>query len=806
MHNVACTQYYASVGSSFNHRLLNAPDAPLLPSSLSIAAQFVVSGSDEEMKPALAGHNPLDDLVVYDHEFFDTHGQQILFSAGQVIPDITRQDLGAGLKELEYYDHEIFGRVWTSEDNTHETVADDGGDSSVPEFIARLRDAGVKGVLDSDCESEDGESVDERCEHNGDWAPHGFKMLFMLDLLDNLPHLRLSDDQLRAIIWVMPQARMTCDMALKTEAHTSSLGNQFYMNHPSTLFALDWANPLIRPFIHVYPEASKVIGEFWQAAKWLEEVDYDDLSPMWADWEKNSHRHFYVKELAQLETREYVIPVRWVTIETIVHAEVYDASFDAQTAHFSVNELAMHRIKARELQYNFLDLQHQLTQIHFSDGSDTWKVVMPHFLRAISKGKPMFTIRVMPWGDDVSGNVTKVYNAHTNIYVTNVSLSHCKIAQEYFVRFSSTSPHACASELFTAHFRDLKSDKWHLAYDCQLEQEIIFRILTHVLPADNQQQSESTSVVASKGKYNCQYDKMGGTEAERETNDGYHVHFQASPAAMHSGECYLLTQQFKVACLGVQDAVDKLQSSTGVKDKIATYWIEQLIPKARELQHICISSRATRDAALNNRNLIGDALDAVKLHIKREIQSELMDWVISQLAASYNSLPPDVIGRTHLRPGDHFNPLLKADGINPHSDNTLKILHTYLLGNDKYIWYDTNKIWDKKKEELFAVRLQSSSIDGLTLPALRSAYMVQYKNSLLGKHFKAIQQLTATGELGALLWYPEIKNIDAYLNDLQVLIDNLLDVWAQVDPRRIIIKMKLHALIHLKDDIRRHAP
>jgi hypothetical protein len=59
--------------------------------------------------------------------------------------------------------------------------------------------------------------------------------------------------------------------------------------------------------------------------------------------------------------------------------------------------------------------------------------------------------------------------------------------------------------------------------------------------------------------------------------------------------------------------------------------------------------------------------------------------------------------------------------------------------------------------------------------------MVQYKNSLIGKHFKALQQLAvfhlhdglcskglfdlwkANGALGALIWYPEIKNIDKYL-------------------------------------------
>lgn len=78
------------------------------------------------------------------------------------------------------------------------------------------------------------------------------------------------------------------------------------------------------------------------------------------------------------------------------------------------------------------------------------------------------------------------------------------------------------------------------------------------------------------------------------------------------------------------------------------------------------------------------------------------------------------------------------------------------------------------------MRLQSSSVDGLSIAPPRARYLVQYKNSLIGKHFKCLQQLAifhltdicstelldvwkATGELGAHLWIPEIVNMDQYL-------------------------------------------
>jgi hypothetical protein len=103
------------------------------------------------------------------------------------------------------------------------------------------------------------------------------------------------------------------------------------------------------------------------------------------------------------------------------------------------------------------------------------------------------------------------------------------------------------------------------------------------------------------------------------------------------------------------------------------------------------------------------------------------------------------------------------------------------LGEDKYVWHETNKGWNTEQDALFAARLQSSSVDGLSIPPLRAQYLVQYKNSLIGKHFKSLQQLAvfhldeklcspqvfdlwkANGDLGALLWYPEINDMEMYL-------------------------------------------
>ena len=90
-----------------------------------------------------------------------------------------------------------------------------------------------------------------------------------------------------------------------------------------------------------------------------------------------------------------------------------------------------------------------------TESSLEWALHMPHPVRVIAAGRPTFRLRMMPWSDDVSGNKSKQYNAHMNIYVANINLPHNKLAQEYFVRFASTSPHASSSEQLHALSEDL---------------------------------------------------------------------------------------------------------------------------------------------------------------------------------------------------------------------------------------------------------------------------------------------------------------------------------------------------------------
>lgn len=191
---------------------------------------------------------------------------------------------------------------------------------------------------------------------------------------------------------------------------------------------------------------------------------------------------------------------------------------------------------------------------------------------------------------------------------------------------------------------------------------------------------------------------------------------------------------------GVASHVDHLQTETGTKDKVAQYWIDQLIDRSRKMRNN--SPEMTQDA----------------------IVASLQQWLDAQ-------------------PGDKINPLLDIAGLDPSQDTPVELLHTILLGVVKYVWHLLNESWTDHQRQLLAIRLQSSDIDGLNVPPLRASYMVQYRNNLIGKHFKTIMQLLvfhvhdiatpeqfrliqAVADLGARLWVPCIDNMGEYLVSL----------------------------------------
>ncbi|KAF5360251.1 hypothetical protein D9758_009151 [Tetrapyrgos nigripes] len=204
-------------------------------------------------------------------------------------------------------------------------------------------------------------------KNNPDYAPYESKTMCYLDLLDNLPCLRLSSSQMKMILWIMrecgakdvpcysqlqeTQKRIRQLCGVSVTPHTSDLGNIFYTTD-------DLANPEVAPHIQLYPEdkGKGPISETWQVPGgcW-HELPLDHLPPSILVNEKR----FYIHEIAQLRDGSWFIPLLWLVFQRRTCADGYRVIISEERL-LVVHDNATVRIDVAELCMT----HEELTQVH----------------------------------------------------------------------------------------------------------------------------------------------------------------------------------------------------------------------------------------------------------------------------------------------------------------------------------------------------------------------------------------------------------------------------------------------------------
>ncbi|KAJ7170376.1 hypothetical protein C8R43DRAFT_1120807 [Mycena crocata] len=506
-------------------------------------------------------------------------------------------------------------------------------------------------------ESPDNDDEDDDLWDMSEYRPYPSKPAMLLDVLDNLPRCWFTSAQMNLIIHFarqlgvmnVPSLKGLCKIQKSLQAKCghepvkieSPQANIFYMNDIHDTLARNLANPLVAPHMHFYPElvTKGPISETFQAERWMEYTP-DQLTPMFS----KGHKHFWLEELARCADGTFVIPHTWIVRDGILTSDVSIVRCSADGRwHLDSTEA---EIVANDLEFDYDDLIAEFGEnLDWADASQVPS--MPNTMRKlVEDDEDLYVLMVSPWADDVSGNWSKQYNKHMNMYTGNGCLPGRLLQQEFHVHYVLSSPHASSAEQFA-----------------------VFR----------------------------------------------------------------------------------------TKDKITQFWITQLISKAQAMK--VENPRRTAD----------------------DVALELMTWLDQQ-------------------PGDKMNPLLDIAGLDPSQDTPVELLHTILLGVIKYIWHhmNTNR-WSDSDHHLLAIRLQSTNLSGLTVPPIRAGYMIQYKNNLIGKHFKTLMQILpfhvhhlstpeefalikAASDLGARLWVAEIDDMDQYLGQIKIAVANLLDVFDAVNP------------------------
>ena len=276
-------------------------------------------------------------------------------------------------------------------------------------------------------------------------------------------------------------------------------------------------------------------------------------------------------------------------------------------------------------------------------------------------------------------------------------------------------------------------------------------------------QAEECSHGGLRCNYFCRTCKVGGTNAEKKTDKGYLSIFQvfATSFACHglttfsqSGELHTpadtrsqIKHQIELSKLsGGTEKVRNAVSQTGIRDSASAAIVDRLLALGKVLRKRT-AGRPTMSETEVTARLNGE-LDAL-------LRDQALD--------------------------DHINPLLGMHGLDIHKDTPTEILHTILLGVVKYFWGQTVHILEKDHSlKIFQTRLESVNKEGLNSRTLNADYIVRYKGSLVGKHFKSLAQVMpyliydlvpekvlqgwlVIGKLIVLLWHTSIDDTESYL-------------------------------------------
>ncbi|KAG1837183.1 hypothetical protein DFJ58DRAFT_718936 [Suillus subalutaceus] len=346
--------------------------------------------------------------------------------------------------------------------------------------------------------------------------------------------------------------------------------------------------------------------------------------------------------------------------------------------------------------------------------------------------------------DDVSGNVSKQWNKHHAIYMSNANLLREMLEKEFFVRFVTSSLHAAPMELMRAMKESIcnAAESGIIAWDCKYNEEVLLILYVLFLAGDNPMQAEECSHAGLNCNYFCRRLASG---------DGYCSLFTSGNLRTPENTMAQIRQQFETTLKsGASEKIKNLVSSTGIRDSASSSILNVLVELGKKLRKHAAGTQAMPEA---------EVTAVLEKDFTELLQGKKLD--------------------------DAINPLLGMQGLDIHMDTPTEILHMILLGVIKYFLGQTVFLLDKAKlMGIFQVCLESVDKNGLNAPCLNADYICHYKGSLIGKHFKSLAQVmpfliydlvpstvlnawSVMGELVVLVWHTKIVHTEAYLHSVR---------------------------------------
>ncbi|KAJ7436186.1 hypothetical protein FB451DRAFT_1379084 [Mycena latifolia] len=615
-----------------------------------------------------------------------------------------------------------------------------------------------------------------------DWWCWPSKQECLLDLMSGFPRACFSEKELNMTRWYAKMngvsRQPTKQRELRRHYLTGTLaapqaillGNCFAVNDWFKILKHEFANPLIRPKLHLYPEDSgEKLEEARQAAKWKEEVDGNISGPM-------------ARGIGGVRP---VMPMRWFTRNGKLLSIVHLLHLTPSKSAFVIDgtDRGCIEIPLEDYFLNVCDLEDPECQARYGipppfAGSvleavdiiclgisrdpalplEVWTQPSVNEWHIKAKGRHVHSVPLWTYCDDTSGNVSKKWNKYNSILFTLAGLP-CALTQMlyniHFIATSNLSPPLEMIEAVVAMLREARKDGIEV-WDCEYNEWILIIPWFLAFQGDNPMLSEFASHVGMKGK--------------------------PEPPERKSKQLRTPPPSFSVLL-----TVPQVPSMT---------WLLTAVQKINISNIFSINFRPW------HRNLGTSKRSGVQAFEAGLSKAEEVKKLLHQL-------------RTEM-PANIFNPLLSILDFDTNADTPVEILHVVLLGVVKYWWRDAvSRQTSKGKEELKAC---PSSVDvaGLNTPPIRSYTYVQYAGSLVGRDFRVILQVVlvvlhglipqahyngwvALCKLALFMFQPAIEDMPSHLQLKNAFSDflNATALWNT----QWFNKPKFHLFVHLVEHI-----
>ncbi|KAF8513043.1 hypothetical protein JB92DRAFT_3143549 [Gautieria morchelliformis] len=753
------------------------------------------------------------------------------------------------------------GEWMVCEDRSHDAITRKAAQRAVDGWGEGYEEAQAADE-DSDCSESPHEGEGLECEEHGErigtvrprtrrkdsqWAPWDDKVACAMDIICNMARSTLSDTHTALIQWLLRvndvqhvptlsqlkaiQGSLQNLSGVQNIRGLGSLGHTYYTNDMAHLLAQEVSNPLVRPHLRFYPEATEgKLSEAFQGSRWLKDMHPALLTPM----VRVRGHDYFVFEPAMLCDGSIVMFHRWITMEGQEgmwgRAWCMGAVGAHEDAGWVVDEQEEILVNERELLLNFPILQlafaahgipppNRVLGRKHADGSHVpgWGHALPNRWRTLAKGHRVLSIPIWLYCDDTSRNRSKKWNEHYTWLFSLAGLPKSAAKGDYHIHFLFTSNAAHPLEMMEGVVEQIEAlyrdGVW--SFDCETHEMVLLFTAVLALLGDNPMQSMMSCHIGLKGKYFCRCCWVKGHDT-RDTDD--------DPPDPDEGASRSGTPPLDRAASRGQRVPETLAAMTA---------------RVHRFMDDCVRRRTCLETINVTAEMLVHLQQMKPRNTYRVLGTEngVKDSILHHFASKFYSVrkghKKNVAGPAQFRvlqtlPTEPFNPVWRLRGklthhlsswtpgllwghvpdLDPHAHTPVEILHVLLLGI---------------KQTVIAC-LTCLNVTGLgpTVSRMAGRTFVQYAGSLVGHDFRTVIQLalfslydilpgpalkawSALSMLVPLIWQIEIEDAGTYVALLRSRIQHFMDCILEWTPRWFN-KPKFHLLLHLPEHILAYGP